>query len=259
MNCRETTELFHGYFDKELDLIRTLEVEQHLKECPACHRRYEEQQALRKVMAGRASYFEAPHGLRRRVHQAVREASRAEAPPSRWSWEPSWLWPRVLAPVAVAALALVIALPWLAPTPTQSRLLAQAIVSAHVRSLMADHLTDVASSDQHAVKPWFNGKVPFSPPVTDLAAQGFPLVGGRLDVVEERPVAALVYQRRKHFINLFIWPSTGSGRAGERSLALRGYNLIHWTKEGMDCWAVSDVSRGDLQEFAQLAGAAPEK
>jgi anti-sigma factor RsiW len=258
MNCMEMTEALHGYCDRELDPVRSLEVEQHLKGCPICQGRLKELQALRKTVAGQASYFEAPRALHQRVRRAVREASRAEAPPVRRSWDLSWLWPRVLAPAAVVALALLVGLPWVEQASTQRRL-ARNIVSAHLRSLMAEHLTDVASTDQHTVKPWFNGKVPFSPPVSDLAAQGFPLVGGRLDVVEEQPVAALVYQHRKHTINLFIWPSSRSGSEREKFLELRGYNLIHWTKDGMDCWSVSDVSRGDLQDFAHLAGAGPEK
>ena len=251
MNCQEMTELIHGYLDKELDLVRSLEAERHLKECPACLRRYQEQQALRKVIADRALYFEAPQELRRRVQTSVRKASQGEASPERRHWDLSSFWLRVLAPAAVAVLVLVLALPLVTQRSAESRL-AQEVVSAHLRSLLANHLTDVASTDQHTVKPWFNGKVAFSPPVTDLAAQGFPLVGGRLDVLEEQPVAALVYQRRKHFINLFIWPSSRSVNTAEKSLAQRGYNLVHWAEGGMDYWAVSDVSRGDLQEFTQV-------
>jgi anti-sigma factor RsiW len=128
----------------------------------------------------------------------------------------------------------------------------QEIISGHVRSLMADHLTDVASSDQHTVKPWFNGKLDFSPPVKDLSDHGFPLVGGRLDYLENRPVAALVYRHRKHFINLFIWPSAHGSDIGKKTLASDGYNLIHWEESGMVYWAVSDLNIGELQEFAQL-------
>jgi anti-sigma factor RsiW len=233
-----------------LDPVRSLEAEQHLKECPACLRRYQELQALRKVIAGQSLYFKAPPTLTRRVRTAVRQASRAQAPPARRLWDSSRLWLRMLAPAAAVALVLLLGLPWLTHTSAESRL-AQEVVSAHVHSLMADHLTDVASTDQHTVKPWFTGKVTFSPPVADLAAQGFPLLGGRLDVLEEQPVAALVYQRRKHFINLFIRPSARDVGAPEKSLAQRGYNLVHWTEGGMDYWAVSDVSRTDLQEFAQ--------
>jgi anti-sigma factor RsiW len=123
---------------------------------------------------------------------------------------------------------------------------------------MASHLTDVASTDQHTVKPWFNGKLPFSPSVTDLAAQGFPLVGGRLEYVGNQPVAALVYQRRKHFINLFVWASTRSGSAGEKFATQRGYNVLHWSQSGMEYWAVSDVNEKDLRDFVQLVrGALP--
>jgi anti-sigma factor RsiW len=254
MNCQEMTNVLHGYIDRELDPMRSLEAEQHLKDCPACQLAYKEQQTLRKVIAGHASYFEAPDVLYENVRSAVREAGGVRAALERRSWDWSWLWPRALASVAVAGLTLLLVLPWLGQPSAQSRL-AQEIVSAHVRSLMMNHLTDVASSDQHTVKPWFNGKVPFSPPVVDPAAEGFPLVGGRLDVVEAQPVAALVYQRRKHSINLFIWPSGPNARAKEEMLTLRGYNVAHWIKDGMDCWAVSDVNRGDLEEFARLAGA----
>jgi len=143
---------------------------------------------------------------------------------------------------------------WLAgndPDAQDDRRLAQEIVSAHVRSLITDHLTDVASTDQHTVKPWFTGKVTFSPTVADLAAQGFPLIGGRLDVLDDQPVAVLVYQRRKHFINLFIRPSTSNVSSSGKSLAQRGYHLVHWTAGGMDYWAVSDVNAADVQDFAQ--------
>jgi len=242
--------MLHAYFDQELDPVRSLEVERHLKDCPACQRRYEEQQALRKVVAGQSLRFEAPPALYRSVRNAVREAGGA-GEPRRRGWDLSWLRRRVLMPAAVVALVLLAASPWITQPSAQTRLAGE-VVSAHVRALMTDHLTDVTSTDQHTVKPWFNGKVTFSPPVVDPSAQGFPLIGGRLDLLEEQPVAALVYQHRKHFINLFIWPSNGSGGAREKTLTQRGYNLVHWAEGGMDFWAVSDMNAADLQEFTRL-------
>ena len=202
-------------------------------------------------MAGRSLYFDAPMGLEKPVSSAVRQASKNESPRWRWRWDMNWAWPRILAPLAGAALVILIAMPIIMRTSTEDRV-TQEIVSGHVRSLMARHLTDVASSDQHTVKPWFNGKLPFSPPVTDLTAQGFPLFGGRLDYMENHPVAALVYQRRQHFINLFIWPSIRSSSTSEDFRTQQGYNAIHWSQGGMEYWAVSDVNRGDLRNFGQL-------
>ena len=249
MNCKETQEVIHGYLDGELDVVHNLAIEQHLQECAACALSFRGQQSLRTVIAGRALYFEAPNGLEKRLRSAVRQASKAESP--RWSWRWAWGWPQVLAPLAAAALVLLIAMPLVMRTSTEDRL-SQEIVSAHVRSLMASHLTDVASSDQHTVKPWFNGKLPFSPPVTDLATQNFPLVGGRLDYVENHPVAALIYQHRKHFINLFIWPSSRVTNTAEEFRTQQGYNTIRWSQGGMDYWAVSDMNQGDLRGFVQL-------
>ena len=254
MNCNETKEIIHGYLDGEVDPIRSTTIEQHLKDCAACAAAYREQQSLRTVIAQGSLYFNAPKGLEKRVRSAVRQASKAEGRTEfrrpRWTWT----WPTILSPLAATALLLVIALPILNRHSADDRLTRE-IVAAHVRSLMADtsHLTDVASSDQHTVKPWFTGKLNFSPPVTDLASQGFPLLGGRLDYIEEHPVAALVYQRRKHFINLFIWPEK-SGSSGELRTP-QGYNVIHSNHEGMTYWAISDMNSGELREFVKLAQA----
>jgi len=258
MNCKETKEVIHGYLDDELDPVNNLAIEQHLHECVACAHSYRQQQSLRKVMAGRSLYFDAPKRLEERVRSAVRQASKAESSRWRWRWDMNWAWPRVLAPLAVAALVMLIALPMVMRPSTEDRL-TQEIVSSHVRSLMADHLMDVASTDQHTVKPWFNGKLSFSPPVIDPVGQGFPLIGGRLDYVENHPVAALVYQRRKHFINLFIWPSARNSSAAETFRTKQGYSTIHWSQGGMEYWAVSDVNKGDLRDFVQLlkSGASP--
>ena len=161
--------------------------------------------------------------------------------------------------MAAAAIVLLALVPFLRG-PSTEEILAREVVSSHVRSLMANHLADVPSSDQHTVKPWFNGKLDFSPPVVDLANQGFALVGGRLDYLNNRPVAALIYQRDKHLINLFIWPSSESSDSGIKSEIRQGYHLFHWTRSGMTYWAVSDVEEGQLQEFVQrLQNQSPTK
>jgi anti-sigma factor RsiW len=124
------------------------------------------------------------------------------------------------------------------------------LVDNHVRSLIGDHLTDVRSTDQHTVKPWFNGKIDFAPRVVDLAAQGFPLIGGRVDYIRGHTAAALVYGRRKHFVNVFIWP-VGSLREDEVSRQYNGYSLLHWTADGLSYWAVTDASPTDLTAFRE--------
>ena len=169
--------------------------------------------------------------------------------PKRMWWQFSWAWAGVAAALAMAALVVWRLDPGVSRR-SQNELLAQEVLSSHVRSLMANHLTDVPSSDQHTVKPWFNGKLDFSPPVKDLGAEGFPLVGGRLDYLDDRPVAALVYQRRKHFINLFIWPSDSG--SGQKTVMRQGYNLFQWTQSGMSYWAVSDLNSTELQDFVHL-------
>ena len=248
MSCQTTQKLLDGYLDGELDLVRNVEIEEHLGDCPACSEAYENRQALRSAVRAGAPYFKAPAALEKRVRSAVREASKAEPAPRVGSWR--WL------SVATVAAAVILVLVWaLVPGlrgPSGETLLAQEAVSDHVRSLMAAHLTDVPSSDQHTVKPWFNGKLDFSPEVRDLSSQGFLLVGGRLDYLAGRPVAALVYQRRQHFINLFVWPVARGSNAAEEMLARQGYNLIHWTKGGMNYWAVSDLNQSELHEFVKL-------
>jgi len=175
-----------------------------------------------------------------------RAAERPNAPTLFW-----WQWLKWGIPVAGTALIAVLLATALI-RPSADERLAQEVTASHLRSLMANHLTDVASSDQHTVKPWFAGKVDFAPPVKDLAAQGFPLVGGRLDYLQDRPVAALVYQRNQHKINLFIWPATRSANTTEKSAVRRGCNLIHWNESGMTFWAVSDLNPTELREFAEL-------
>jgi anti-sigma factor RsiW len=257
VNCPENNNLIHAYLDGELDLLSTLQLEAHLRECAPCARTYKNHQTLRSAMSSGGLYYKPPHDLAQRIHRALQEPNKikgsvsASAPeaPRDIPWWRMWALAGLAASVAlIAGIAL-----WLAPRvsrPSQDDLLAQEVLASHLRSLMASHLTDVPSSDQHTVKPWFNGKLDFSPPVKDLTSDGFSLVGGRLDYLENRPVAALVYQRRKHFINLFIWPSRAP--SGQKTIMRQGYNLLHWSQADMTYWAVSDLNYSELQEFAKL-------
>jgi anti-sigma factor RsiW len=249
MNCKEIQGVLHGYLDGELDVVHHLAMEQHLRECPECTRAAEGHRSLAKAMTDGKLYFEAPKDLSRRVRTAVRHVNDEKSARDPWRWLRGWM--RVLMPIAVAAVVLLIALPLALRTSAEDRI-AQDVVASHVRSLMASHLTDVASTDQHTVKPWFNGKLTFSPPVTDLAPLGFPLIGGRLDYVDNHPAAALVYQHRKHLINLFVWPSGRGSKSGEKFGARQGYNTVHYSHDGMEFWAVSDLNRADLKDFARL-------
>jgi anti-sigma factor RsiW len=248
LNCQETQTLIHGYVDGELDLMKSLEIEQHLQECPACAQAHASFQAVRAAIKNSSLYFQTPPGLAQRVQSSVRGASHADRTPH--------VRPRRLLAVA-ASLALIMAAGWglvrALPARSADAFLAQELVASHVRSqMLPSHRFDVASSDPHTVKPWFEGKLDFSPPVKDLADRGFPLVGGRLDYLHNRPVAALVYQRRKHSINLFIWPSASGDDATPSKATRQGFHMIRWTSSSMTFWAVSDLNEGELQEFVRL-------
>jgi anti-sigma factor RsiW len=248
LNCRETQTLIHGYVDGELDLMKSLEIEQHLQECPACAQAHTSLQAVRATIKNGSLYFQTPPGLAKRVQSSARRASHAD--------RTLRVRPGPLLAVA-ASLALIMAAGWglarVLPARSDDAFLTQELVAGHVRSqMLPSHRFDVASSDPHTVKPWFEGKLDFSPPVKDLAGQGFPLVGGRLDYLHNRPVAALVYQRRKHSINLFIWPSSPGSGAATKRVARQGYHMYQWSSSGMTFWAVSDLNDRELQEFVRL-------
>jgi anti-sigma factor RsiW len=242
VTCEQAQELIHAYIDGELDLLRNMEIEGHLGECEACRSEHQQHSNVRALLQGGAQYFQAPELLKKRVEKQIKPAPRLSR---RW-----------VATAAAVILTVCGALLWtILSARSQSHtdnLLAQEIVSNHIRSMMLDHLVDVPSSDQHTVKPWFNGKLDFAPDVKDLADQGFPLIGGRLDYVDNRTVAALVYERRKHSINLFIWPSPDTRDQPIQQSSVNGYNIIHWTQSGASYWAVSDVNSADLNEFAKL-------
>jgi len=250
MDCTNAQTLLDGYLDGELDPVRNLEIEEHLHGCTRCSLSYSDRQVIRGGLKTESLYFKAPADLQKRIQRSVRQAAKAEAP-TRWL---SWSWLRVAAPLAAAALVVLMLVPFFGG-PSSDELLTQDVVASHIRSLMVNHLADVRSTDEHTVKPWFNGKLDFSPPVSDLAKQGFPLIGGRLDYLNNRPVAALVYQRDKHVINVFVWPPNRTRQTSESITKQQGYNVIRWTRSGMNFWTVSDLERSQLEKFVELLNA----
>jgi anti-sigma factor RsiW len=244
MNCDELQSLIDPYVDRELDSSRAHDVEEHLRTCPTCAALHENLLTLK--MSTAAAKFAVPDDLRERVAAEIRNSRSIATFPTRDNRSP-WL----LTGLAIAASFLVGF--FVAQTFThrsnEQTLLAE-ITDSHIRSLIGTHLTDVVSSDQHTVRPWFEGKLDFAPPVEDLSSGGFPLVGGRIEYISGRPAAALVYERRKHFINLFVWPGEGI-EAVTASKPQRGYNILHWRGGGMNYWAVSEIAEDDLRKFAQ--------
>ena len=245
MNCRDALDLVHGYIDGELDLVKSLEIEQHLGACAACKVQYDQVRELGSGIRAHALYHAAPSALRARVAAALpREAGNGAR-------MPAWAWWRVATSMALfTLLGLGFGLALLRPG-AEARL-ADEVLAGHVRSLMADHLMDVASSDQHTVKPWIAGKLDFSPPVMDFSAQGYALAGGRLDYLGERGVMALVYRRHGHVINLFVWPQAPEADSSVRSDTRQGYNMAHFTRAGMAFWAVSDLNPEEFNSFVGL-------
>jgi len=247
VNCHETQRWLPGYLDGALDLVNAVAIEEHLKTCARCAQAYANQQALQAAIRGNRLYAPAPVGLQKRIETSLRQAD----PSARAPWTVGWRWYSValaLACVAVLAWGLGRAL----VVPTADDRLAMAVLNSHVRALLTDHLIDVVSSDRHTVKPWFAGKLDFSPTVEDLASQGHPLTGGRLDYLDGRPVAALVYQRQRHSINLFSWPVPQARDTAAVIEEHQGYNQIHWTQAGMTYWAISDLNVDELHAFVQL-------
>jgi len=248
MTCDEVRQLLHAYIDDELDIATALQIEKHLPDCPKCREEMEAAQAAGRAAAQPGIYYPASSALRDQLKKAIRsEIGEPEIPPRAEFSAPWWKRPMALAGLA-AALILIIGSIVLFLPRTAPRVQIADLVGSHVRSLEADHLLDVESTDQHTVKPWFAGKIEFSPPVVDLSAEGFPLIGGRLDYLEQQKVAALIYRRNKHVINLFIWP----GQTSPEVDAMQGFNLIRFECKGMVCWAVSDLNAGELQQFVDL-------
>jgi anti-sigma factor RsiW len=257
VTCENIRSLVHAYLDSELDLARSLEIEDHLRGCESCAREVADVRMLRTGIANGAVYHQAPPALEERVRSLL--ASQPHRRGERDTKLPRLGWTLIGAAAAVAFVAIllkdVLPLP-VAPVANTTH----EVVADHVRSLMANHLTDVASSNQHTVKPWFDGRLDFAPAVTDFKDQGFSLIGGRLDYVENHPVAAIVYKRREHVINLFVWPMLHMEDSRPVAETRDGFSVVHWTQGAMAYWAVSSVNTSELEKFADLvreAGSSP--
>ncbi len=246
MKCEETARLIDAYLDGELDLTVSIGVEEHLAVCPACREKLESKQILTTLIQEEAPHFMASPFLATRIRASLRAEKAASKKTSWWQSLPTaWIYSGLGATLAVILLAVVVS------GPIETSPLAYEAISNHVRSLQVNHLMDVASTDQHTVKPWFAGKLDFSPQVIDLGPSGYPLIGGRLDVLDHRNVAAIIYQRRKHYINLFVWPADKSALA-DRVYEQDGYHVLEWTKSGMNYVAVSELGDKELREFTEM-------
>jgi anti-sigma factor RsiW len=255
MNCDDSRAYLAAYLDDELGVAESLRLQKHLAECGNCRRAQDYQFTLRGALRDPELYARPSADFSKRIEAVVRMAAKKEARSQRASWleflRPGlFLW----APAAVALLILMATGAFLVRTRLQSsheQFVASAVLAGHIRSLQADHLIDVPSSDRHTVKPWFQGKLDFSPPVPDLSELGWALLGGRLDYLDGRPVAVLVYQRRKHNINVFLWPNHGTTEETIKREDGQGYQILHWNGAEMTYWVVSDLNNAELLDFAR--------
>ncbi|MEA2921144.1 MAG: hypothetical protein QOF07_1107 [Bradyrhizobium sp.] len=239
MTCDETEILLHALIDGELDAGHAREVEEHIKACPRCAAELAAYREMGQAIAGADLRYAAPPELRRRIEAALPQTRM----PSRRAVLRGFAMGSAASAIAATGLVAVIL------RNDDAQRIESEVVSAHLRSLQAGHLTDVLSTDQHTVKPWFNGKLDVSPPVVDLTAQGFTLIGGRLDYVDARAIGAIVYRRRAHVINLFVAQTASTERRAARMDAIQGFNIRHWSDRGLNYWAVSDLARDELAEF----------
>lgn len=254
MKCAEARSRIAGYVDNELDDLECMRLDAHVSGCGACQHERAQQVFVSRELRREVTRFRAPARLHRRVRDSLRGSGARVEP-----WWRRMGWPALVPAAGVAFAALFSAnVFFLASLPSAEDRIAGNVLDSHLRALMTARPIDVASSDQHTVKPWYAGRLDFSPQVVDYAAEGFPLIGGRVDYVDGRSVAALVYQHRKHVVDAFIWPSGGSSSDAPASLARRGYNLVHWTRGGMAYWLASDLETAELMRLeALLASSQP--
>jgi anti-sigma factor RsiW len=247
MTCEEAEVLLQALIDGELDAGHAREVEDHIASCPHCAELAKDYRAMGRMIADKGASYAAPPELRRRIEAALPQP---KAAPNRRAVLRGFALGSAVSAMAATGLVAVIL-----RNDDDARIQSE-LVSAHLRSLQAGHLTDVLSTDQHTVKPWFNGKLDVAPPVIDLTAQGFTLIGGRLDYVNARAIGAVVYRRRQHVINLFVAQTSDTERRAARASQRQGFNIPRWGDHGLNFWAVSDLSADELAEFGDRFEAA---
>jgi anti-sigma factor RsiW len=252
MTCDEAEILLHALLDGELDAGHAREVEDHIAGCPACATKLEAYREMSTAIAGADLHYAAPASLRRRIEASLPQAQTRipTAAPSRRSVLRGFAMGSAASAIAATGLVAIVL-----RNDDQQRIESE-IVSAHLRSLQAGHLTDVISTDQHTVKPWFNGRLDVSPPVIDLTAQGFTLIGGRLDYVDAHAIGAIVYRRRQHVINLFVAQTANTESRSPKMETIQGFNIRRWSDRGLNYWAVSDLAADELAEFGDKFEAA---
>jgi len=260
VDCDDVRSLLDAYADNELDLMTSLSIQKHLQTCLNCQPIYQNRLTLQAHLTAESSnlYFQAPAAVQTRLMLAFQAADRPVKPPNSFLTADRPLnrpWIGLLAVAGMLVIVggiMIIVLVRGGSAPGTLDLVAQQVLTSHIRSLMANHLTDVTSTDQHTVKPWFDGKLDYVPPVIDLTGQGFPLLGGRLDYLDSMSVAALVYGSDKHLINVFVWPTTQTPQSVTTTNSPQGYHLIHWTQGQMNYWVISDVEESKLGLFVSM-------
>jgi anti-sigma factor RsiW len=247
MECQVSQKVMSAYVDDELDCSSMAQVAAHLAVCPVCTNACEHLLGFRRAIKTRGTRYSAPGHLTQRIKNLLLEEKRRAGRRPRI---PSTCINFGIATAASMAIAFTLMLYSAVPSKTQR--IEHEIVASHFRSLLPDHLADVASSDWHTVKPWFAGKLDFSPPVHDLAQEGVALIGGRLDYIDERPVAAMAYRRLQHVLNVYVWPDKSHSMGPMQVTSEQGYQLIHWTQSDMNYWVISDMDAQELVGFARL-------
>ncbi len=243
MTCDEARILLHALIDGELDAGHAREVEDHIAGCPDCAAQLKAYRQMSRIVAGADLRYAAPPALRRRIEAALPQPTVLKPLPNRRAVLRGFAMGSAVSAIAATGLVAIVL-----RGDDEARIESE-VVSAHLRSLQAGHLTDVISTDQHTVKPWFNGKLDVAPPVVDLTALGFTLIGGRLDYVDARPIGAIVYRRRAHVINLFVAQTASTERRAAKIDTLQGFNIRRWSERGLNFWAVSDLAADELAEF----------